>query len=187
MIATGTEQTMSNETQLDGADCVADLEKAGRDYLARFPAGRTPLERVLLRRIEKRVGADQEMHAAPRQALQTVLDTLEQEGLFAVIGQLAKERDTLMKRGRSARMAVRKLADKGAPRDALSELDEADPELEFKAALNLARKRHIGPYRREEIDRGRARKEEGILARAGFGRDVIKRIMETSPDDLADI
>lgn len=178
---------MPENLQFDGAEWVADLEKAGRDYLARFPAGRSPLERVLLRRIERRVGTDQEMQTVPRRALQTVLDTLEHEGLFAVTGQLARERDTLMKRGRSARMAVRKLAEKGAPRDALSELEEADPELEFQAALNLARKRHIGPYRREEADRVAVRKEEGILARAGFGRDVIRRIMETTPDDLQDI
>ncbi|MCF3636091.1 RecX family transcriptional regulator [Komagataeibacter intermedius] len=177
---------MLEKSQLGAVEWMAALEKAGRDYLARFPAGRLPLERVLLRRIERQVGADHEEQVIPRQALQMVLDAFEHEGLFAVTSQLARERDTLMKRGCSARMAVRKLAEKGAPRDALSELDEADPELEFQAALNLARKRHIGPYRREEADRIATRKEEGILARAGFGRDVIRRIIEIAQDDLPD-
>ena len=48
----------------------------------------------------------------------------------------------------------------------------------------LARKRRIGPYRlAEDADAGVRMKEMGVLARAGFSRDVAKRTLDTSRED----
>ena len=116
-----------------------------------------------------------------------MFDDLEQEGAFSVTVRLAKERDSLIKRGRSPRVAMRKLAEKEASRNALDDLGAVDPEIEFQAALTIARKRRIGPYRRNPVNRAGIRHDEGILARVGYRHDIIQRVMETNADDLPDV
>lgn len=166
----------------------AILDSSARDYIARFPVGRDALEQVLLRRVNKHQFAENDpAQDAAKTALTKVLDDLEQEGAFSATVRLTKERDSLIKRGRSPRVAMRKLAEKGASRDALDDLGAVDPEIEFQVALTIARKRRIGPYRRNPVDRAGMRREEGILARAGYRHDIIQRIMETNTDDLPDV
>lgn len=166
----------------------AILDRSARDYIGRFPVGRSALEQVLLRRIDKHHFEENDPALdAAKTALSQVLGDLEQEGVFSATTRLTKERDSLVKRGRSPRMAMRKLAEKGATREALNKLAAVDPDLEFQAALTLARKRHIGPYRRNPVDRAGARREEGILARAGYRHEIIQRVMDASADDIGDI
>ena len=51
-------------------------------------------------------------------------------------------------------------------------------------ALVLARKRRIGPYRlADDPDAAVRVKEMGVLARAGFSRDVAKQALDTSRED----
>ncbi|WP_156479038.1 regulatory protein RecX [Acetobacter senegalensis] len=166
----------------------AILDTSARDYIARFPVGRSALEQVLLRRIDKHNFEENDPALdAAKAALTKVLDDLEQEGAFSATVRLTKERDSLIKRGRSPRVAMRKLAEKGASRDALDDLGAVDPEIEFQAALTISRKRRIGPYRLNPVDRAGIRREEGILARASYRHDIIQRVMETNADDLPDV
>jgi regulatory protein len=52
------------------------------------------------------------------------------------------------------------------------------------AALVLARKRRIGPYRLAgDPDAAVRLKEMGVLARAGFSRDIVQQTLETSRQD----
>jgi regulatory protein len=52
-------------------------------------------------------------------------------------------------------------------------------EIELVSALILARKRRIGPFRVAEPDQNR---ELGVLARAGFPRDVALRALAMEAD-----
>lgn len=140
---------------------------------------------MLLRRINKHQFAENDpAQDAAKTALMRVLEVLEQEGAFSATARLTKERDSLIKRGRSPRIAMRKLAEKGASRNALDDLGAVDPEVEFEAALTIARKRRIGPYRRNPVDKTGIRREEGILARAGYRHEIIQRVMEANAHDL---
>ena len=67
-----------------------------------------------------------------------------------------------------------------------------DAEAEFVSALILTRKRRVGPFRRvaegnaraegDARTEGDARKELGMLARAGFPRDVAMRALAMDPE-----
>jgi regulatory protein len=48
----------------------------------------------------------------------------------------------------------------------------------------LTRKRRIGPYRvAEDADAAVRMKEMGLLARAGFSRDIAERALDTDRED----
>ena len=53
----------------------------------------------------------------------------------------------------------------------------------FENALKLARKKHIGPFRQEKNKSDYFQKDMAVLARAGFDYDVVKKVMEFSPED----
>ena len=60
---------------------------------------------------------------------------------------------------------------------------------EVEAAETFARKKRFGPYRVQplpEDSSSRAkvwRREAGAMARAGFGVDTIRRVLDQEPDD----
>ena len=63
-------------------------------------------------------------------------------------------------------------------------MSAAGAETELAAALVLTRKRRIGPYRlADDPDAGVRIKEMGVLARAGFSRDVAKQALDVSRED----
>ena len=90
--------------------------------------------------------------------------------------------------GKSRRAIVRKLAEKGVADDdieaALAEFamefgEGASSEVvDLEAAVRLARRRRIGPFRRGEgADERQMRREFGVMARAGFGYTVARRVL----------
>ncbi|MEM7651239.1 MAG: RecX family transcriptional regulator, partial [Pseudomonadota bacterium] len=72
--------------------------------------------------------------------------------------------------------------------EALTALDEQthenSTEAEYNAALTFARKKRIGPFKRDqEFD---PQKELGRLARAGFSYDTARRVLDINSDDFED-
>lgn len=50
--------------------------------------------------------------------------------------------------------------------------------MNLEAALKLAKKKHIGPFRKDEEARFENRqKDMGTLVRAGFSYDVVQRVV----------
>ena len=87
--------------------------------------------------------------------------------------------------GKSKRMIAQKLAIKGISREiAAVALEEAD---DLYAAVAFARKRAMGPFRREDADEKRLAKEMSAFARNGFGFGLGKTVMAMSRDDADDI
>lgn len=58
--------------------------------------------------------------------------------------------------------------------------DEDARDLDFAAAIKLARRRRLGPFRTDDPDVRRERRDKDMaaLARAGFGYDVAQRIVD---------
>ena len=54
-------------------------------------------------------------------------------------------------------------------------------DLDWDAAVKLARRRRLGPYRTDDPEARKERREKdmGALARAGFGYDIAQRIVDT--------
>jgi regulatory protein len=81
-------------------------------------------------------------------------------------------------------MIAAKLMAKGIAPDQAREVVPEHQGGELASALILARKRRIGPFRRAESDRNR---ELGVLARAGFPRDVALRVLEMEAAEAENI
>ncbi|HEY2133258.1 MAG TPA: RecX family transcriptional regulator, partial [Acetobacteraceae bacterium] len=89
---------------------------------------------------------------------------------------------SLTRGGRSRRAVAAHLLARGVSGEALRAALPGDPETELAAALALARRRRIGPFRAGEADEDGRRKELGMLARAGFAQDVAARALAMDAD-----
>ncbi|HTH17687.1 MAG TPA: regulatory protein RecX, partial [Magnetospirillum sp.] len=69
---------------------------------------------------------------------------------------------------------------------ALAQLAEDVPEPDLAAAIRLAKKRRLGPFRLSDRDEMR-QKDLAALARAGFDFDTCRQVIEAeSPEALED-
>jgi regulatory protein len=163
----------------------ASLREAALNYLARYATTEAGLRQVLLRRIDRwaREAADQdtasERAAAAKASVPGIIARIAELGLLNDAAFAENRARGLALNGRSRRAIAARLMAKGIdPARARSALPEGD-DVEMVSALILARKRRIGPFRKAEPDRNR---ELGVLARAGFPRDIALRALAMEPE-----
>lgn len=166
-----------------------DLEQQALDYLARFASSAANLRRVLKDKVERSA----RLHDTNREAGLAAIEAL--VGRLVAAGALDDRRfaegraQSLFRRGASRRAIAGKLAEKGVGEAeiaaALASLDELTADPDFVAAVAYAKRRRLGPFRTA----GRAPqrdKDLAALARAGFGFDVARRIVDADgPEALA--
>ncbi len=161
------------------------LDKAALDYLGHYASSAENLRRVLMRRIA-RAGADKAEAEAARGAIDAIVtrligQRLLDDGLYAA--QLA---ESLHRRGMSAAQIRFRLGQKGVAQDdakaALAALGAA-AESELAAACALVRRRRLGPYRAAASRASFRERDLGVLARAGFGLDIARRILAARDRD----
>ena len=155
----------------------ASLHEAALNYLARYATTEAGLRQVLHRRIDawarQAAGEDdvRERASAAKASVGGVIARLVELGLLNDAAFAETRARGLALSGRSHRAIAARLMAKGiAPEHARAVL----PEGELVSALILARKRRIGPFRIAAADHAR---ELGVLARAGFPRDVAMRAL----------
>lgn len=157
-----------------------ELERAALDYLNRFDATAHKLRTVLLRRVRRSADVHGTDPEEGRRTIERLVDRYQQSGLVSDVRYAATMAHSLRARGASLRAIRYKLGARGVSDDdvsaaltseGISEDDELD------AARELARRRRLGPFR-DRADRARhARKDYAALARAGFRREVVERIL----------
>jgi regulatory protein len=157
-----------------------ELDNAALHYLGRFASSSANLRRVLLRKVARaaKTGADTGNAAALIEAL--IARYLE-SGLLDDRVYAAQAAASLARRGGSRFSIGGKLAQKGVAaelvKEALRGLDEGG-DSEIAAACALARRRRLGPYRPASARAQWRRKDMASLARAGFGLDLARRILD---------
>lgn len=157
------------------------LENAALHYLERFASSSANLRRVLMRKVDRSVahwGGERADHAPQ---VEDVLAKLARLGYVNDAAYAEQKTRALHRQGKGTRTIRATLAAKGidagqaaAALGALAE-DVAEPDL--AAAIRLARKRKLGPFRpgaREEF----RQKDLAALARAGFDFDTARRVIE---------
>ncbi len=166
----------------------ADLHDAALDYLARYAATETGLRRVLERRIERwarraAATADDAEIVAHQAALaraitNDVVTRLVAVGAINDAAYAESRARNMMRAGRSRRATATHLAAKGVdPATAQAALPDDDAS-ELAAALVLARRRRIGPFRLgAPLDDAARRRELGVLARAGFSQPLARQAL----------
>jgi regulatory protein len=155
------------------------IENWALSYLGRFASSAENLRRVLRRRARRRVGA--EMARGADAPIDAVIARYVAAGLLDDAAYAAARARARLSRGEPLRRIAAGLAAKGVGAeeraDALRSLaeDGADPDL--AAACAFARRRRLGPFRRDPempLDRNRAL---AAFARAGFGRREAEAVL----------
>lgn len=162
----------------------AYLEKAALAYLERFASSAENLRRVLKRKVDKRCRLRGEDPAEFAEMIEDVVARSQRSGLVDDARYAQARVASLRRRGGSARMIQAKLAAKGIARSLVGDALQDEDVDDFGAACALARRRKIGPFRSGER-RPFREKDLAVLARAGFGFDVARRVIDAeSPEDL---
>lgn len=173
----------------------AALYDAALVYLARYAATEAGLRRVLERRIDRWAHAvdagadDRDLIAAQvteaKRAVRDVVARLVAAGAVSDTAFAESRARSLARAGRSQRAVVATLAAKGVTAETLRRvLPETGAERELAAALVLARRRRIGPFRSgDPPDEAGRRRELAMFARAGFPQSIARRALETPPED----
>ncbi len=165
----------------------AALHDAALDYLARYAATEASLRRVLERRIDRWArraatlgDADTitTQAAAARALVQDIVGHLVGAGAVNDAAFAESRARSLVRAGRSHRAVVAHLTAKGVTGEAARAALPDAAETELAAALVLARRRRIGPFRAGGVpDAAGRRRELAVLARAGFPQDIARRVL----------
>ena len=165
----------------------ATLREAALTYLARYAATEAALRRVLERKIDRWARTVEDREAArehiavARQTARAVVARLAAAGAVSDSAFAESRARSLIRAGRSRRAVAAQLVAKGVDAEMARASVPDDAEAELGAALVLARRRRIGPFRTgETADRQR---EIGILARAGFPRAVAEQALDTEAEE----
>lgn len=164
------------------------LENAAVFYLQRYSSTIAGLRQALVRKIDRSVREHGGTRSEHLPAVEEVLQKLERSGLLNDQSFTLHKADSLRAAGRSTRVIALKLRQKGVP-TALANTHIARVKAEIPdhdAARMHARKKKLGPFRRvaDAATRKEFRQKDlAAMARAGFGYDVAKRIVDGSADD----
>lgn len=160
------------------------LENAALYYLERFSASSERLRQVLRRKVMKRCRLRGEEDAAQYDALIDALITRYTEaGLLNDARYAEAQAASLRRRGASARGVAAKLMSKGIGKALISATLAADETEEIDAARTFARRKKLGPWRKEKQEEMRER-DMAALARAGFSYDVVRAVMESECEEV---
>jgi regulatory protein len=160
----------------------AALQAAALTYLARYAATQATLRRVLERRVERWANAAQangadtsavaQEAAAARRVARDVVARLAASGAIDDAAYAVARGGKLLRAGHSRRAAALDLRARGVDAETARAALPEDADTELAAALALARRRRIGPFRMAAADAAAIRREAGVLARAGFPREI---------------
>lgn len=154
----------------------AYLERVALWYLERYPGSTARVRATLDKRVRRSVAELGTDPAEGAEALEAVLAKLRRLGLLDDARFAASRVRVLRSRGKSARAIRAALARQGVDEGIIdAALEDGGDELE--AAGRFAKKRRLGPWRRDGAPSDRE-KELAKLARAGFSFDVARQIVD---------
>lgn len=168
----------------------ARLRQLAEDYVGRFGGPSSNLRRYLQRHLDKARRA----HATQDEDLgdfRAQVEAIVAE--FLAVGALDDAKFAQLtaahwvQRGVAPRLVAQRLRNKGIGgadvQDALSQLGSSQ-QTEWHAALQLARRRRLGPFRPADERAARRLKDVAALARAGFSAHIAFKVVGLSDAEL---
>lgn len=157
------------------------LEKSALAYLERFEASAETLRRVLRRRVERAVRHGVSERPEGLALVEATIAKMLRLGLVDDRRFAENKVASLHRAGRSARAIRLALASKGIAAEtiaaALGQRGEDPSRSELEAALALARKRRLGPFRAADERQAARTKDLAAMSRAGFSYDMARRVV----------
>ncbi len=170
------------------------LQNAAAFYLERYPSTAEGLRRVLNRRVAKAKMLEAPVMENVRQAIDAIVAKFVESGVIDDKAFAQTKARSLHRRGTSSRLTRQKLKMAGVDGDTLDkamdgldlELDTSPAQREWKAAVALARRRRIGPFRLKDRKDHRT-KDLAAMARGGFEYQLARKVIDAvDPDSLDD-
>lgn len=166
------------------------LEAIALFYLERFASSAENLHRVLARRVERSARAHGTDRAAGLAAAAALVARLQAAGLLDDRRYAEAKAASLQRRGRPLEMIRRELARRGVGRadiaTATAALAAAGPEPDLAAAVALAHRRRLGPWRAPEARAAARGRDLAALGRAGFDYETARRVIDAAdPESLS--
>jgi regulatory protein len=156
-------------------------------YLGRYAASSASVRRVLRRRVTKYAQTDDVDVETAHGWIEAIIQRLVRSGILDDAGYADGRARSLFNRGLSMRMIRVKLSEKGLDRSivdiAIENLLVEHQDADLKAALALARRRRLGPYRQEEKREALLKRDLSAMARAGFSFEIARRVIEARSVD----
>jgi regulatory protein len=163
------------------------LEAWAVSYLGRFASSAENLRRVLRRRARRRAGAEAARAADPM--IDALIARYVASALLDDAAYAAARARTRLARGDSLRRIAAGLAAKGIGAEeraeALCSLRDGDVDPDLAAACAFARRRRLGPFRRDPAAPQDHDRALAAFARAGFGRRVAEAVLACADSDSA--
>ena len=158
------------------------LRKAGLRYIERYAASTQSL-RVVLRRKVSRAGRQDALDPSQiEEWINTIIDRFTEIGLLNDYLVAQNFCESLIRRGNSISRVRLKLSRKGFENATINQVMEAiEHEIEnvdINAALNLARRKRLGPYRVAEDRKEHRQRDLIIMGRAGFSYSTSQQIID---------
>jgi regulatory protein len=171
---------------LDGAT----IEKWALGYLERFASSAENLRRVLLRRARRRAGGDAAVARDAAPLIDALVERYRTAGLIDDAAYAAGHARARLRRGQPLQKIRAGLVAKGVgPEDreaAIRALIETGPDADLAAACAFARRRRLGPFRRDSAAPAERPQALAAFARAGFSRDTAEAVLACAdPDAVA--
>lgn len=171
------------------------LQNAAMAYLSRFASSSENLRRIMMRRITKSCAYHGEDEGQYIPLLDDLIERYIESGLLDDAAYARGVAVSQRRRGASKRMITAKLKQKGLTTEQVeTALEQANAELldehddnpeglsaETLSAMKFARRRRIGPYRRDNRQDYR-QKDLAALGRAGFSYETARQVIEWAPE-----
>ena len=170
------------------------LQNAAAFYLERYPATAEGLRRVLQRRVRKAEMAEAPIMDDVERAIEAIVAGFVKAGAVNDKEFAQTKARSMHRRGASTRLTRRKLALAGVDDETLDramaaldeELDTDPATREWRAAVALARRRRLGPFRPQQDRKDKPLRDLAAMARAGFAFDVARKVIDAAGPDALD-
>ena len=169
------------------------LQNAATYYLERYPSTAEGLRRVLNRRVRRAEMAEAPVIDNVKQTIDAIVAKFVDAGVIDDRSFAQTKARALHRRGSSYRVTRQKLRFAGVDGDTLDkamegldqELDTDPKQREWQAAVALARRRRLGPFRQKERKEHRDR-DLAAMARGGFEYQLAKKVIDATDADALD-
>jgi regulatory protein len=170
------------------------LQNAATFYLERYPSTAEGLRRVLNRRVARARMLDAPVMENVQQAISVIVQKFVDAGMIDDKAFAQTKARALHRRGSSSRLTRQRLKhagiDGGTLDKAMAGLDEEldlDPaRRELAAAIALARRRRLGPFRAEKDRKERRARDLAAMARGGFDYQLARKVIDAADPDALD-